>query len=278
MNYKGNLIDFSCPLLMGVINITQDSFYSGSRIRSEKELVAQTEKMLAEGADIIDIGAISTRPGVEAILPEREEAARLSASVAVIKRYFPQAIISIDTFRAAVVHKLVQKHGELLINDISGGTFDSEMFEAIAQLKLPYILMHLQGNIQNMHTQTHYNSLLGDIIGFFSRQVQKLIEMGVSDIIIDPGFGFSKTIEQNYEILQKLQYFKILGKPILAGFSRKSMLYKTLNTTPENALNATTAANALALTKGVSILRVHDVKEAKELVTIFAAAKQYNNI
>ena len=274
MNYSGKLIDFSRPLVMGILNITPDSFFSDSCICSEKELLLRSEKMVADGADILDIGTVSTRPNMDGIISESEEIERLSAAVSVIKKYFPQTMISIDTFRAVVAREVVKNCGDVMINDISGGTFDDKMFETVAQLQMPYILMHLQGNLKTMHTQTNYTHLLADILCFFSAQLQKLSLLGVNDVIVDPGFGFSKTIMQNYELLKNLSYLQLFEKPILAGLSRKSMLYKVLNTTPENALNATTAANALALINGASILRVHDVKEAKELVAIFAESKK----
>jgi len=270
INYFGQLVDFSQALVMGILNITHDSFFSESCICSEKELLARAEKMLTDGADILDIGAVSTRPGINKIISEEEEIEILSTAVDVIKKHFPQTMISIDTFRANVARNIVKNFGKIIINDISGGSFDDKMFETLAQLKTPYILTHLQGNLETMHLQTNYTHLLTDILHFFSVQLQKLSLLGVSDVIIDPGFGFSKTIAQNYELLQKLSYLQVFEKPILVGLSRKSMLYKALNTTPENALNATTAANALALAGGASILRVHDVKEAKELITIFA--------
>jgi len=252
---------------MGVLNTTPDSFYADSRIKDEKLLLKRVEKMLNEGAFIIDIGGISTRPGAQRIT-EEEELSRVIPAIDLISKTFPEVILSIDTFRSKVARQAVES-GAMIVNDISGGTLDNRMHETVAQLQVPYILMHLRGTPETMSTETQYENLVIDVVKELSEQVHSLTRLGVADIIIDPGFGFAKTIEQNFEILKNLEYFNVLGYPLLAGLSRKSMIYKTLETTPEEALNGTTALNMIALINGARILRVHDVKEAVETVNLF---------
>lgn len=258
------------PKIMGILNLTPDSFYDGGRYQSDKALLEQTERMLREGADIIDIGAYSSRPGADHISSEEEEK-RLIPAIENILKAHPETIISVDTFRAEIAKKSIDS-GAAMINDISGGEMDEHMFETIAALKVPYFLMHMQGTPQNMQQNPSYENLILDMIDYFSEKVNRLQQLGVADIIIDPGFGFGKTQEHNYEIVRKLNNFNILGHPILAGVSRKSMIYKALGIAPEEALNATTALHVLCLQNGASFLRVHDVKEAAEAIKIVTLA------
>jgi dihydropteroate synthase len=262
------LIDVSSPIVMGIVNVTPDSFYKGSRFTYDSILLKSVEKMLENGALIIDVGGYSTRPGAE-IVTFDEEIKRLSDSLEIILKKFPDTFISVDTFRAGVARQMVKDFGVAIINDISGGTLDNLMFETVADLQVAYVLMHTRGNPSNMQQLTQYENVVSEVMQFLEKRLAQLRLLGASDIIIDPGFGFAKTIEQNYEILNKLAYFQQLNTPILAGLSRKSMLYKLLNITADEALNATTAANMLALIGGASILRVHDVKEAMETIKIF---------
>ncbi|GAB5526352.1 MAG: dihydropteroate synthase [Roseivirga sp.] len=254
---------------MGIINVTPDSFYAGSRQQHKTGLLKKAGEMLSEGATLLDVGGYSSRPGADHI-SEEEETKRVSEAIAAIHHQFPEACISVDTFRAGVAEKAVAC-GACMINDISGGSLDEQMFETVAQLNVPYILMHMKGTPQNMIRQTDYNHLITDIYHYFSEKVGQLNHLGVSDIVLDPGFGFSKTREQSYEVLRNLGYFKSMKLPLLAGISRKSMIYKELGTSPEAALNGTTALNMIALTNGASLLRVHDVKPAIEAVQLFKA-------
>ncbi len=266
INCNGHLIDLSSPKVMGILNITPDSFYDGGKYRDIGAMIDQVEKMLKEGATFIDIGAYSSRPNATHI-SEEEELQRIVPIVTTLVKEFPEILISIDTFRSAVAKNCVQI-GACMINDISGGSMDTSMFSTVAKLQVPYILMHMKGTPQNMQHNTAYDDLIKDIILYFSQKIDQLRALNLNDIIIDVGFGFSKTLAQNYELLQKLKLFKALEVPILTGVSRKSMLYKLLEITPQEALNATTAANTIALLNGSSILRVHDVKEAKETIQI----------
>ena len=266
INCRGKLIDLTIPKVMGILNLTPDSFYDGGKFKSEKHILLQIEKMLKEGATFIDIGAYSSRPGAEHI-NEDQELTRLISVLELILHKFPDILISIDTFRSRVAEKSIDV-GASMINDISAGNLDDKMFQTIANLQVPYILMHMVGKPQNMETNTNYKDLIMDIIFYFSKKINKLRTLGINDLIIDVGFGFSKTMDQNYELLQNLNLFKTLELPILAGVSRKSMLYKYLKITPEEALNATTVANTIALQQGANILRVHDVKQAVEAIRI----------
>lgn len=266
INCKGKLIDFSSPKVMGVLNITPDSFYDGGYYTNEKEILYQTEKMLTEGATFIDVGAYSSKPGAIHI-SEEEELKRIIPAIKTILKEFPQTIISVDTFRSKVAIETVAL-GAALINDISGGTLDDKMFETIASLQVPYILMHIKGTPQNMQKNPTYENVTTELISFFANQIFKLHQLQLKDVVIDVGFGFGKTIEHNYQLLKDLALFKNLEVPILAGVSRKSMLYKPLGLSPKEALNATTSANTIALLNGANILRVHDVKEAVEAINI----------
>lgn len=268
INCKGKLVDISTPKVMGILNITPDSFYDGGKYKNEAAILYQTEKMIVEGATFIDVGAYSSRPGA-AHISEEEELKRIVPVVELLIRTFPEIIISIDTFRSKVAQETVQ-HGAAIINDISGGNMDANMFKTVANLQVPYILMHMLGTPQNMQKNPIYNNVTKDIIIFFAAQIYKLHQLKLNDIIIDVGFGFGKTLDHNFEILKNLSLFKNLDAPILAGISRKSMLYKTLNISAQDALNATTSANTIALLNGANILRVHDVKEAVEAVKIVA--------
>ena len=251
---------------MGILNITPDSFYDGGKYKNEADILFQTEKMLNEGATFIDVGAYSSRPGA-AHISEKEELKRILPVIDLLVKYFPEIIISVDTFRSEIAKKTIE-NGAAIINDISGGKMDEKMFQTVAELQVPYILMHMLGTPQNMQQNTVYEDVTKDIIRFFSEQIFKLHQLKMNDIIIDMGFGFGKTLQHNYEILSNLALFKNLDAPILIGVSRKSMLYKPLNITANEALNATTAANTIALLNGANILRVHDVKEAVEAIKI----------
>jgi dihydropteroate synthase len=266
LNLHGKLIDLSDPKVMGILNITPDSFYQGSRFSNPSNILKQTEKMLTEGADFIDVGGYSARPGGTDI-PEEEELQRVLPVIQLIKKEFPDAIISVDTFRSEVAKQAVL-NGASLVNDISAGDLDSKMLEVMASLKVPYVAMHMRGTPQTMTQHSSYENLIKNITDYFHQKIEQLKRKGIKDIIIDPGFGFAKTIDQNFQLLNQLNYFQVLEKPILVGLSRKSMIWKTLKTTPENALNGTTAIHAVALIKGASILRVHDVKEAMETITL----------
>lgn len=253
----------TAPLIMGILNVTEDSFYDGGRYVTEREILQRAEQILAEGGDIIDIGAMSTRPNALEI-PENEEISRIVSAIKLIRERFPNAVLSIDTYRASVAEAAVEA-GADMINDISGGTFDPDMISVIGKLQVPYCLMHTTAKPSEMQKHTEYKDILAEMLQFFGRQLEKLHAHYVHDIIIDPGFGFGKTLEQNYFLMKNLQVFQELGFPILVGVSRKSMIYKLFDTTPDNALNGTTALNTVALMKGADILRVHDVKEATQV-------------
>ncbi|MFD1316755.1 dihydropteroate synthase [Namhaeicola litoreus] len=271
INCKGKLIDLSQPRVMGILNLTPDSFYDGGKYSSEKSILEKVETMLLEGATFIDIGGYSSRPGAKHI-EEEEELKRVLSGINLVLKHFPETIISIDTFRGSVAKKAIEA-GAALVNDISAGNLDEKMFKTVAELQVPYIMMHMPGSPQTMQKFTHYEDIIQDIILYFSKKIVELRELQLNDLIIDVGFGFGKTLEQNYLLLKKLSVFKILEVPILAGLSRKSMLYKTVAINQEEALNATSIANTLALTNGANILRVHDVKEAVECIKIF---EKYN--
>jgi dihydropteroate synthase len=266
INCKGQIIDLSTPKIMGILNITPNSFYDGGKYSLENNAVMQVEKMLKEGATFIDIGAYSSKPNAE-FVSEEEELNRIIPVVKTLIKEFPEALLSIDTFRSTVAQECIN-NGAALINDISAGSLDEKMMEVIASNNIPYIMMHLRGTPQTMHDQTNYEHIINEILTYFSDKVNKARSLGINDLIIDPGFGFAKTTDQNYEILSNLELFKMLELPILAGVSRKSMIYKTLDTSPEEALNGTTVLNTIAITKGATIIRVHDVKEAMECVKL----------
>ena len=267
INCNGELISLSTPKVMGILNITPDSFYDGGRYKDTKSILIQVEAFIDQGATFIDIGAYSSRPGA-AFVSEEEELKRITPVIDLILKSFPDCKISIDSFRSKVIQKCVEA-GAVISNDISSGKLDPLMFETIAKLKVPYIMMHMKGTPQNMQKHTEYEDLVNDIYLYFSERINRANEHGIEDLILDPGFGFSKTLEQNYKILNKLKVFKNLNYPILSGLSRKSMIYKTLESTSGEALNGTTALNMLALINGANILRVHDVKEAMECIKLF---------
>jgi dihydropteroate synthase len=271
INCKGQLIDLSTPKIMGILNVTPDSFYDGGKFNSDKSILLQVEKMLTDGATFIDIGGQSSKPNAT-ITSVDEELNRVLPSLHLILKNFPEAIISIDTFISKVA-KIAVENGAAIVNDISAGSLDPEMFETVAKLKVPYIMMHMRGTPQTMQEHTNYENLLKEILLYFSKKIVVARSLGINDIIIDPGFGFAKTIAQNFELLNKLELFHILELPILTGVSRKSMIYKTLKSTAEDSLNGTTILNTIALTKGSNILRVHDVKEAVECVMLFDKMK-----
>ncbi len=260
------------PKVMGILNVTPDSFFDGGRYLTEKAVLNRVEQMLKEGADIIDIGAFSSRPGAD-LVTYHEEKQRLIPFLKVILKTFPGIGISVDTFRHQIAKEAIEA-GATIINDISGGELDPEMFNTIAQLNVPYIMMHMRGTPKTMQKQTNYVDIVDELKNYFNRKITQLNELGFKKIIIDLGFGFGKTLEQNYHLLANLTQFKCFGLPILAGISRKSMLYKALDITPDNALNASIAANAIALERGANILRVHDVKAAVETVKIYELVKQ----
>lgn len=267
ININGQLLDFSTPRVMGIVNVTPDSFFSGSRTEAANEIIKRCGQILREGGTMIDVGAQSTSPASR-FLDAKEEAGRLMPALKLIRDEFPDTILSVDTFYADVAKEAVEKYGVNIINDISGGQIDEQMFPVVAQLNVPYILMHMRGTPQTMQQFTHYDNFIQDILYYFSERKAKLNQLGVNDVIIDPGFGFSKTISQNYELMAYLKYFHIFEEPIMVGISRKSMIYKLLGTTPEESLNGTSVLNAVALLSGADILRVHDVKEAVECVKI----------
>lgn len=272
INVNGRLMDLSEPQVMGILNVTPDSFYAGSRMETEKDIINRLHQIISEGASILDIGAYSSRADAEHISTE-EEMNRLRTGLDLVRKHQPEAVVSVDTFRADVAKMCVEEFGAAMINDISAGQLDAAMFGTIAQLGVPYIMMHMQGTPQNMQMNPHYDHLLKEVFLYFAERVQKLRDLGAKDIIIDPGFGFGKTLEHNYELMNHLDEFRIFELPLLVGISRKSMIYKLLGTTPEEALNGTTVLNTLALMKGANILRVHDVKAAKEAVTLVEKMK-----
>jgi dihydropteroate synthase len=274
LNVNGRLISLDTPKVMGILNITPDSFYDGGKFRTDREILSQTEKMVKEGADFIDIGGYSTRPGAEEI-SVNEELNRTVTTVQLVKKNFPDTIVSVDTFRSTVAQVAVEQ-GASIINDISGGELDPQMFETVARLRVPYILMHMRGTPKTMKDLTAYENLIKEILDFLQSRLHLLTRLGVKDVIVDPGFGFAKTREQNFQLLDRLDMLGILGRPLLAGLSRKSMVWKTLNLKPEEALNGTSVLNTIALLRGASILRVHDVKEAVEAVELVGEMKRQN--
>jgi len=277
INIRGNLYDLSIPRVMGIINVTPDSFYEGSRYSDVDDLMRAVEKMVSEGADIIDIGAFSSRPGA-ALVSESEEKNRLTRALEVIRKHFPKIILSVDTCRASIAEWVVLQYGVDIINDISGGRADEKMYATIARLQVPYIIMHMRGTPADMQQYANYRNVTQEVIYELSECLYHARYAGINDIIIDPGFGFAKTLEQNYELLANLETFRVMGLPLLIGISRKSMVYKLLNIPPEQALNGTTAAHMVALMKGAAILRVHDVWAAKEAIKIFEAIRNAKSL
>lgn len=274
INCKGNLIDVNIPKIMGVLNLTPDSFYDGGKYKNQSEIIAKVAKMLAQGATFIDLGAYSSKPGAQHV-SEAEELNRITPIVALLSKEFPEILLSIDTFRSNVAKECIAQ-GAALINDISAGNLDPNMFDIIANYKVPYIMMHMKGTPQNMQQHTYYENLLSEVLLYFSEKIEAAHNKKIIDIIIDPGFGFSKTTAQNYELMENLSLLKNSDKPLLVGISRKSMIYKVLKTNAENALNGTTVLNTIALLKGANILRVHDVEEAVECVKIIEELKTVN--
>ncbi len=272
LNIKGKLVSLKEPLIMGILNITPDSFYAGSRKQTESDIAAQIEKMQEEGAAMLDLGGYSSRPDA-AEVSEEEEMRRLEVALKLINRDYPDVTVSIDTFRSAIARRCVEEYGAAIINDISGGELDDKMFETVAQLRVPYIMMHMRGTPQTMQSLVDYNNVTADIMKYFSQKLEKLFLLGMNDVILDPGFGFSKTLSQNYELMRHLSDFAIFDLPLLVGISRKSMIYKLLGSTPEESLNGTTVLNTFALLNGADILRVHDVRAAVEAVRIVQQLK-----
>lgn len=273
VNVKGRLLDLATPQVMGILNVTPDSFYSGSRMQTEEEIAARARQIIDEGASIIDIGAYSSRPNAEHISAE-EEMNRLRTGLDIINRNHPDAIVSVDTFRADVAEQCVRDYGVAIINDISAGEMDEQMFQTVATLGVPYIMMHMQGTPQNMQKEPRYENMIKEVFLYFARKVQQLRDLGAKDIILDPGFGFGKNLEHNYELMAHLEEFRVFELPLLVGVSRKSMIYKFLGGTPQDSLNGTTVLDTVALMKGANILRVHDVREAVESVRIIEKLKE----
>ena len=267
------MLDLSVPCVMGILNITPDSFYAGSRMQTEAEITARAQQILDEGAGIIDIGAYSSRPNAENV-SAHEEMERLRMGLEILRKTHPGAVISVDTFRADVARMCVEEYGVAIINDIAAGEMDTDMFRTVAELNVPYIMMHMQGTPQNMQKHPHYDNVLKEVFLYFAQKVQQLRDLGMKDIILDPGFGFGKTVEHNYELLAHLEEFRVFELPLLVGVSRKSMIYRLLGGTPRDALNGTTVLDTICLLKGADILRVHDVREAVETVKIVEAMRR----
>ncbi len=272
INCNGKILDLSTPKIMGILNITPDSFFDGNKYNSEKKIITRVNEMLEQGADIIDIGAMSSRPGAK-IITEQEEAARLFPVLKLLNKNFKNLIISIDTLRANIAEKSINDFKVAIINDISAGDYDKEMFDIIEKYNVPYIIMHMKGLPENMQNNTNYNNVVNEIIKYFTDKVYELKQRKINDIIIDPGFGFGKTLDQNYYLLKKLDNFKVFNLPILVGLSRKSMIYKHLDITPKRALNGTSVLNLVSLQNGANILRVHDITEAKQVIKLFKKLK-----
>ena len=267
LNINGRLLDLSEPQVMGILNVTPDSFYSGSRKQTEDEIEARVRQIIGEGASIIDIGAYSSRPNADDVSPS-EEMERLRKGLSVIQRVAPNAIVSVDTFRSDVAKMCVEEYGVGIVNDISGGMLDKDMFATVAKLGIPYILMHMQGTPQNMQQNPHYDDVVKEVFMYFAEKVQRLRDLGVKDIILDPGYGFGKTVEHNYELMNHQEELLEFELPLLVGISRKSMIYKALGITADEALNGTSVLNTISLLKGANILRVHDVATCVEVVNL----------
>jgi dihydropteroate synthase len=272
INIGGELLDLSNPSIMGIINVTPDSFYDGDTLKTEIEMLERVELMVTEGAVIIDVGSVSTRPGAE-LISTRDELSRLIPAVTAIRRHFPEVLLSIDTFRSWVAVRVIDEIGPVIVNDISGGSLDPKMFETIGNIQVPYILTHIQGTPMNMQENPFYNDVVKEVSSELSDSVRKLARLGVADILIDPGFGFGKNLEHNYKLLNRLDSLKVFQLPVVVGLSRKSLIWKVLETNPEQSLNGTTVVNTMALLGGADILRVHDVKPAVEALRIFMQLK-----
>uniref|UniRef100_UPI00402690CC dihydropteroate synthase n=1 Tax=Alloprevotella sp. TaxID=1872471 RepID=UPI00402690CC len=274
LNLRGKLYSLCEPKIMGILNVTPDSIYAESRTSDEEHIAARVQQLMDDGADMIDIGGYSSRPGADDVSPE-EEMNRLRRGLRVVRRLYPEVLISVDTFRADVARMCVEEEGADIINDISGGMMDRQMFRTVARLGVPYILMHMQGTPATMQQAPHYDNLRREVMLYFAERIDRLCQMGAKDIIVDPGFGFGKTLEHNYELFHHLDDFNLFNLPLLVGISRKTMIYKLLGGTPQTSLNGTTVLNTIALMKGVHILRVHDVKEAVEAKRIVMKMKEW---
>lgn len=273
LNLRGRLLELREPQIMGILNVTPDSFYSDSRTPDEAHITDRVRQMMDEGADMIDIGGYSSRPGADDVTPE-EEMARLRRGLRIVRKLYPEVPVSVDTFRADVARMCIEEEGADIINDISGGMMDRQMFRTVARLGVPYILMHMQGTPDTMQVAPHYDNLRREVMLYFAERIDRLCQMGAKDIIVDPGFGFGKTLEHNYELMNHLEDFAVFNLPLLVGISRKSMIYKLTGGTPQTSLNGTTVLNTISLVKGAHILRVHDVKAAAEAKQIYMAMKQ----
>lgn len=273
LNLRGRLLELREPQIMGILNVTPDSFYSDSRTPDEAHITERVRQMMDEGADMIDIGGYSSRPGADDVTPE-EEMDRLRRGLRIVRKLYPEVPVSVDTFRADVARMCIEEEGADIINDISGGMMDRQMFRTVARLGVPYILMHMQGTPDTMQVAPHYDNLRREVMLYFAERIDRLCQMGAKDIIVDPGFGFGKTLEHNYELMNHLEDFAVFNLPLLVGISRKSMIYKLTGGTPQTSLNGTTVLNTISLVKGAHILRVHDVKAAAEAKQIYMAVKQ----
>jgi dihydropteroate synthase len=273
LNLRGRLLELREPQIMGILNVTPDSFYSDSRMPDEAHITDRVRQMMDEGADMIDIGGYSSRPGADDVTPE-EEMDRLRRGLRIVRKLYPEVPVSVDTFRADVARMCIEEEGADIINDISGGMMDRQMFRTVARLGVPYILMHMQGTPDTMQVAPHYDNLRREVMLYFAERIDRLCQMGAKDIIVDPGFGFGKTLEHNYELMNHLEDFAVFNLPLLVGISRKSMIYKLTGGTPQTSLNGTTVLNTISLVKGAHILRVHDVKAAAEAKQIYMAMKQ----
>lgn len=273
LNLRGRLLELREPQIMGILNVTPDSFYSDSRTPDEAHITERVRQMMDEGADMIDIGGYSSRPGADDVTPE-EEMDRLRRGLRIVRELYPEVPVSVDTFRADVARMCIEEEGADIINDISGGMMDRQMFRTVARLGVPYILMHMQGTPDTMQVAPHYDNLRREVMLYFAERIDRLCQMGAKDIIVDPGFGFGKTLEHNYELMNHLDDFAVFNLPLLVGISRKSMIYKLTGGTPQTSLNGTTVLNTISLVKGAHILRVHDVKAAVEAKQIYMAMKQ----
>lgn len=270
LNLRGKLYPLDEPQIMGILNVTPDSFFAESRTSDDEQIAARVKQMMDEGADMIDIGGYSSRSGADDVSPQ-EEMKRLRRGLRIVRKLYPNVPISVDTFRADVARMCIEEEGADLINDIAAGMMDRQMFKTVARLGVPYIMMHMQGTPETMQLDPHYNNLRREVMLYFAERIDRLCQMGAKDIIIDPGFGFGKTVEHNYELMNHLEDFSVFNLPILVGISRKSMIYKLIGGTPQTSLNGTTVLNTIALTKGAHILRVHDVKQAVEAKRIWQA-------
>lgn len=273
LNLRGRLLELREPQIMGILNVTPDSFYSDSRTPDEAHITDRVRQMMDEGADMIDVGGYSSRPGADDVTPE-EEMDRLRRGLRIVRKLYPEVPVSVDTFRADVARMCIEEEGADIINDISGGMMDRQMFRTVARLGVPYILMHMQGTPDTMQVAPHYDNLRREVMLYFAERIDRLCQMGAKDIVVDPGFGFGKTLEHNYELMNHLEDFAVFNLPLLVGISRKSMIYKLTGGTPQTSLNGTTVLNTISLVKGAHILRVHDVKAAAEAKQIYMAVKQ----